>query len=177
MGETILILGGARSGKSNYAVKLAKKSSGKVAFIATCLPLDKEMEKRIRLHKEKRPSSWHTFEEPENLSNLLKRVDLKFSVIIIDCLTLLVSNLLLKGLDSRSIEKRIDKIIKIIKMRKHKTIIISNEVGLGIVPKNDLARKFRDLAGKINQMVVQKSDKVFFMVSGMPLIVKGEKNE
>lgn len=172
MGKIIFILGGARSGKSSYATKLAKGLGKKVAFIATCQPLDKEMRKRIALHKERRSVNWQTFEEPLGLSSLLKKNSTKFEVFLIDCLTLLVSNLLLKNFKENTIEGEINKILSILKKTKAKSIIVSNEVGLGIVPKNHLGRRFRDLAGRINQMVAEKSDEVFFLVSGIPWRIK-----
>ena len=115
-GKVTFILGGARSGKSNYAVELGKKLDKKVAFIATCLPLDREMKKRIALHKKKRPSHWQNFEEPKNISFLLKKKGSEFNVVIIDCLTLFISNLLSEGLDDNTIEDRISKILKILKL-------------------------------------------------------------
>lgn len=173
MGKIIFILGGARSGKSTYAINLAKRIPKRVAFIATCASLDKEMKKRIRLHQTKRPSSWQTFEETKDIAALLKKIRSQYPMIIIDCLTLLISNLLLAGFKENTILDKINEILKILKSLKGKAIIVANEVGLGIVPNSKLGRDFRDLAGKVNQLVVQKADEVFFMVSGLPLKVKG----
>lgn len=173
MGKIIFILGGARSGKSSYAVESAKRLGRKVAFIATCPPVDKEMKERIALHRKKRPSHWQTFEEPKNPDQLVKKISARFNVIIIDCLTLLISSLLSEGLDDAAIEDRIRKLLGAFRQGKCKTIIVSNEVGLGIVPENHLARRFRDLAGRVNQLVTQNSDEVFFMLSGVPLKIKG----
>jgi len=176
MGKIIFILGGARSGKSSYAVKLAKAGK-KVAFIATCIPKDKDMQKRIELHKKHQPSNWHIFEEPNDIASLvrLKKVGSKFDIIVIDCLTLFVSNLLLQGLKGEFVEDKINEMVKSLKSAKYKSIIVSNEVGLGVHPRTELGRKFRDLAGRVNQMVAKKSDSVFFMISGLPLKVKGKK--
>jgi len=174
MGKLILILGGARSGKSRFAVNLAKKDGGKVSFIATCLPKDLEMKTRIRIHKKARPSHWQTFEEPEDLPLLLKRIGAKSKVIIIDCLTLWVSNLLLKGFSENNIEDKINEMLRSLSKTKAKCIVVSNEVGLGIVPKNKLARNFRDIAGRINQLVAVKSDEVFLVFAGIPVRIKGE---
>jgi len=176
MGKITFIVGGARSGKSSYALKLAEKSK-RVAFIATGLGFDKEMKERISIHKKIRPSHWETFEEPKRLSNILKKIHIKPQVVIIDCLTLLVSNLLLKGTSREKIEEEIKKAIKVLKSAKYKSIIVSNEVGLGIVPQSKLGRDFRDLAGKINQITAKESDDVFFMTSGLPLKIKGGKGE
>ena len=171
MSKITFILGGARSGKSTYALELAKKYK-RVAFIATCEPLDKEMQRRIALHKKKRPAHWQTFEEPKDIVLALKKIGNNFDCIIIDCLTLLVSNLILEGRSQELIEDKISTLLGQIKKMKTDVIIVSNEVGLGIVPKNKLARGFRDIAGKINQMVAGAADEVFFMVSGMPLKLK-----
>lgn len=171
MGKITFILGGARSGKSSYAIKLAQRYK-KVAFIATGQALDKEMRQRIRLHKKARPSHWQTFEENKDIVALLKKIGAAFECIIIDCLTLLVSNLILKKYGRGTIEDKIKKIVDRLKSKKAKAIIISNEVGLGIVPKNKLARDFRDIVGKINQVVAQETDEVFFMASGIPLKIK-----
>lgn len=173
MSKIIFIVGGARSGKSSYAMKLAKETKKiKVGFIATGQARDSEMKKRILLHKKSRPCHWKTFEEPCNLSNLLKKNAANFDVLIIDCLTLFVSNLLLKKYKEEAIIAEINKVLSLLRGVKAKSIIVSNEVGLGIVPANKLSRNFRDIAGKVNQAVSQNSDKVFFMVAGLPLKVK-----
>jgi len=173
MGKIIFILGGARSGKSSFALKLAKKSKKrKVAFIATAQARDREMGKRILLHRLARPSNFKTFEEALNLSGLLKKISSGFDVIIIDCLTLFVSNLMLKRFKEKEILEEIDKVLAMLKKTNTKAIIVSNEVGLGIVPQTKLGRNFRDIAGKVNQAVAKKADNVFFMVSGLPWRVK-----
>jgi adenosylcobinamide kinase/adenosylcobinamide-phosphate guanylyltransferase len=170
MSKITFIMGGARSGKSQLAIKMAKDGR-KVAFIATCQPLDKEMEKRITIHKKTRPPYWHVFEEPEDVDLLLKKISDRFDVIVVDCLTILISNLLLKGLKEKDIGKKIKRMMNV----RADVIIVSNEVGLGIVPDNELARDFRDIAGKMNQIVAEEADEVFFMVSGLPMKIKGEK--
>jgi adenosylcobinamide kinase/adenosylcobinamide-phosphate guanylyltransferase len=173
MRKIIFILGGARSGKSTFALELAKKSAkNKVAFIATGEARDSEMKKRISFHQLSRPSNFKTFEEAYNLSGLLKKVAKDFDVIIIDCLTLFVSNLMLKKHEENEILNEMRKALAVLKKINIKTIIVSNEVGLGIVPQTKLGRNFRDVAGKINQVVAQNADNVFFMVSGLPLKVK-----
>ncbi len=172
MGKITFILGGARSGKSSYALELAKKYKKRIAFIATCQPLDKEMRQRIQLHRKRRPLNWQTFEEAQKVSGLLKKIGNKFEIVLIDCLTLLLSNLLLKNFKEVSIENEIKEILSMLKKNQAKSIIVSNEVGLGIVPKNKLARDFRDIAGKMNQIVAQEADEVFFLVSGIPRRIK-----
>ena len=168
MGKITFILGGARSGKSRLAVNLAKKHGRKVAFIATCLPLDREMKKRISIHKKTRPAHWQTFEATQDLFSVLKKIGSQYQVILIDCLTLFVSGLLLKKIKEETIENEINKILSLLKRMKAKSIIVSNEVGLGIVPENKLARDFRDIAGRINQLVAKNASRVYFMVSGIP---------
>jgi adenosylcobinamide kinase/adenosylcobinamide-phosphate guanylyltransferase len=171
MGKITFILGGARSGKSRYALEVALKY-GKVAFIATCQPLDDEMKMRIHTHKKHRPKSWQTFEEPQDIYGLLKKIKSKFELIIIECLTLWVSNLLLKGAKEKEIISKLDRAIDSLKKSKAESIIVSNEVGLGIVPKNKLSRDFRDIAGKLNQLVAKDADEVILMVSGLPIKIK-----
>ncbi len=176
MGRITFILGGARSGKSKYALRLAG-GKNKVAFIATCKAegRDKEMLNRIKMHKKSRPAHWKTFEEPHAPSVLLNKIEKDFETIIIDCLTLLISNLMLNGTNKKQITREIDRLMSRLKKARAESVIVSNEVGLGIVPDNRLARNFRDIAGKINQFVARKSDRVFFMVSGMPMQIKGGK--
>jgi adenosylcobinamide kinase/adenosylcobinamide-phosphate guanylyltransferase len=172
MAKIIFIVGGARSGKSTYALSVAKASGKKIAFIATCQPKDCEMKKRITLHKNSRPCHWKTFEEPRDPVLLLKKIGLKFDVVVIDCLTLMISNLMLKGLKEAAIESKINKLLDVLNKIKAQSVIVSNEVGLGIVPQNKLARDFRDIAGRINQIVAAKSDSVIFLVSGIPWRIK-----
>jgi len=172
MAEIIFILGGARSGKSTYALGLAKKEKKKVAFIATCQAMDKEMAQRIKLHRKIRPKDWQTFEEPRNVADLLNKIRAEFQVIIIDCITLLISNLMLKGRKEGVVIKEINSILSALKKIEGKAFIVSNELGLGIVPKNKLGRDFRDIAGKINQLIAGESDKVFFMISGIAWKIK-----
>ncbi|MBL7069422.1 MAG: bifunctional adenosylcobinamide kinase/adenosylcobinamide-phosphate guanylyltransferase [Candidatus Omnitrophica bacterium] len=172
--EFIFIVGGARSGKSRYAQALAKRISKKVAFIATCTPQDKEMKKRIALHQKARPRHWKVIEEPREIKSILPGLKEKFDVVIIDCLGLLISNFLSTGLNERAIEKEITLIAGFLSKAKFTSIVVSNEVGGGIVPGNALARRFRDLAGFSNQIMAKRADRVIFMQSGIPMKIKGE---
>lgn len=174
MGKIILVLGGARSGKSTYALELAKKQK-RVAFVATCQGLDKEMKERIKLHRDSRPRSWQTFEEPKDIDSLFPKLVNKFDCILLDCLTLLVSNLLLEGGSQKTIEGKITKALALLRNKKADLIIVSNEVGLGIVPEHKLGRDFRDIAGKVNQAVAKEATEVFFTISGIPTRIKGGK--
>ena len=172
MGKLILILGGARSGKSRYAVNLAKKLSKSVAFIATATFPDGEMKERIKIHKSLRPRQWKVIEEGKNISAILPKLKEKYEVVLIDCLGLLISNLLADNLDDKKIAAKIKKLINSILKVKLTTITVSNEVGSGIVPDNPLARRFRDLLGLANQMIAKKADRVILMQAGIPITIK-----
>jgi adenosylcobinamide kinase / adenosylcobinamide-phosphate guanylyltransferase len=171
MNKITLILGGARSGKSSHALSLAKRYK-KVAFIATCQGKDKEMRERIKLHKETRPKHWETFEEPRELAKLIGKLSNSFDCILIDCLTLLISNLVLAGDKQAQVFKKIKELLFVLGKKKAKVILVSNEVGLGLVPVNKLGRNFRDVAGRVNQIAAQQAGQVFFMAAGLSLKIK-----
>ena len=173
MRKFIFILGGARSGKSRYAVELAKKLKKKVAFIATATSPDREMKKRIKLHKISRPRQWKLIEEGKDISSILSKLKGKYELILIDCLGLLISNLLASNSEDKEIERIIKRLINNILKVKITTILVSNEVGSGIVPDNPLARRFRDILGLANQMMAKKADDVIFIQSGIPIRIKG----
>ncbi len=172
MKKLILVLGGARSGKSSYAVELAKEFKKKVVFIATATSSDEEMAKRIALHRNSRPKQWKLVEEGRDISAILPALKDRYEVVLIDCLGLLVSNLLADDLTDDEIEKRIKKLVEAILKIDVTTIVVSNEVGSGIVPMNALARRFRDLLGLSNQMIAKKADEVIFMRAGIPVRIK-----
>lgn len=168
-GNICFILGGTRSGKSGFALRKASEFSGKKAHIATAQALDDEMKERIDKHKRERSGDWTTFEEPANISGLIKNVHNKYDVVIIDCLTLWLSNLMLA--DS-NIENESDRFISSISDVHCSLFIVSNEVGLGIVPDNAVARKFRDAAGYVNQRVAETADEVYLVTAGIPVKIK-----
>ena len=172
MAEITFILGGTRSGKSEYAEKMAIDTSEKVAYFATCISNDEEMDQRILAHKNRRPANWKTIETPYDICSALNQIDTEFKTVLIDCLTIFTSNLLLQELNESEILKKIDLMIKTLKEKNFKAIIVSNEVGLGIVPESSLGREFRDIAGKVNQLVAREADNVFFVVSGIPVKIK-----
>lgn len=173
MGEIVFVLGGTRSGKSSFAQKLTQNENNKTAYIATCpLSDDIEMQERIDLHQKNRPSKWETFVETQNLTSLIEKIDKTFDTIIIDCLTLYVSNLLMQEETFECIENNAQNFLSALKKASFKTIIVSNEVGLGIVPESSLGRKFRDIAGKVNQITAEKADNVYFVISGIPTKIK-----
>jgi adenosylcobinamide kinase/adenosylcobinamide-phosphate guanylyltransferase len=172
MGKITLILGGARSGKSKYAVGLAKKVAKNVAFVATCICPDDEMKERIKLHQTLRPRHWKLIEEGKDIGSVLVNLKDKYEMVLIDCLGLWISNLLAEKLTDKKIEKEIKHLVEVISRLKTNVILVSNEVGGGIVPDNLLARRFRDLVGLVNQVMAKKADEVIFMQAGIPLIIK-----
>lgn len=177
MKRIVFITGGAKSGKSSFALKLAdewafkeKQSTiSQKAYIATAQALDEEMIDRIERHKKSRSKEWITFEEPIYLSNLIKDISSKYNIILIDCLTLWLSNLLL---NNKNVEAEIESLISILSTMDCLMFIVSNEVGMGIVPENKLARRFRDLVGYINQRIAEIADDTYLVVSGMPIKLK-----
>ncbi len=183
--KLILITGGVRSGKSSFAESLAEKMSKRVAYIATAQGLDNEMKERIAEHRKRRPKYWKTFEETEQVAVIIERINSSTDVVIIDCLTLLVSNLISDFQEEISkqhelftkVLKEVDLIIKAVLKSEATVIIVSNEVGLGLVPANPIGRFYRDILGKANQSIASYSDQVYFMVSGIPLLIKGKNNE
>lgn len=172
MKRLTFILGGARSGKSNYAVSVAKSAGKKIIFIATCISRDSEMKNRIKLHKRSRPSAWKVIEEGINIDSVLKRIKTGCDAILIDCIGLFISNLMAAKTNDRTIERKVRQVIKQIKKLTISVIVVSNEVGMGIVPDNPAARRFRDLLGRANQIFAQNADKVIMMHAGIPTIIK-----
>jgi adenosylcobinamide kinase/adenosylcobinamide-phosphate guanylyltransferase len=173
--ETILIIGGARSGKSSYAEKLAReRARGDVLFVATAEASDDEMRERIARHRAARPSSWKTLEAPRNLVNVLRQWPDLPRLILLDCLTLWVSNELLA--EPEDLERRLlcelDLLTDWAHLRAVDLILVSNEVGMGIVPENALARRYRDVLGIVNARAAHAADKVYWMVAGLPLEIK-----
>ena len=169
------ILGGARSGKSRLSQKLGESVPGKRLFIATAQPLDDEMEKRIESHKVSRGKNWKTVEEPLEISKVIWENEKEYGLILIDCLTVWVSNLLERfDQDEEKILKEVGRLEEAIKGSNIRFIIVSNEVGMGIVPDNKLARQFREFLGIVNQRMAELSERVILMVSGVPMVLKGQ---
>jgi len=174
-----LILGGARSGKSSYAQSLAEETGKSVTFIATAQALDDEMSARIQKHRAERSVNWETLEVPLGIASHAEQV--KSDVVILDCITLLVSNLLMQFVKDElvdeepftmDVQKEVNQLIA--KMRAHKQdwIIVSNELGLGLVPPYQMGRVYRDGLGWANQRLAREADKVIFMVAGIPTVIK-----
>ncbi|HZS57876.1 MAG TPA: bifunctional adenosylcobinamide kinase/adenosylcobinamide-phosphate guanylyltransferase [Gemmatimonadaceae bacterium] len=163
-----LILGGARSGKSTHALSLAK---GRVLFVATAEALDNEMEARIAAHKKERPAAWDTLEEPQAIARLIRPKAGDYDTIVIDCLTLWVSNLMAAG---GTPAEWVAPLLATYQSGTADWVVISNEVGLGIVPDNPLARRYRDALGVVNRLVAESADRVVLLVAGIPVRIKGE---
>jgi len=176
--QITLLLGGARSGKSHYARQLATKLGGKVLFVATGEALDEEMEARIAEHRKDRPQNWRTLEIPTGVGKGIEKQIGDAEVVLIDCLTLLISNLLGDKPDYPEAEKRvlaeINELIAVMDKLAASFVIVSNEVGMGLVPETRLGRIYRDLLGKANQLLASRATEVYLMVACLPVRVKGQ---
>ncbi len=179
MGKLTLILGGARSGKSSYAQRLAIQHGGPVVYIATAQALDPEMENRIENHRLERPQDWITLEAPRRVAAAVKQIQVIAGIILLDCLTLLITNLLMgaspdedhpdEAAAVEAVEQELDQLLPAIPMSPADWIVVSNEVGLGLVPPYPLGRVYRDLLGRANQQLAAAADEVFWMVAAIPV--------
>jgi adenosylcobinamide kinase / adenosylcobinamide-phosphate guanylyltransferase len=187
--KIVFIIGGARSGKSSFVLAKSSTVAGRKAYIATAEALDEEMAKRIEQHKKERGKEWDTYEEPLKVAEVMKELSGSYSALILDCLTLWLSNFFMKtqseGHGLPAIETEIQKLLGSLRQFKSSAAgipgsgfcslyIVSNEVGMGIVPENETARKFRDMAGILNQKVAEISDEAYMMVAGIPMKMKGK---
>ncbi len=169
----ILVLGGCRSGKSNFAKQTADHMAmDKKIYLATCVPTDREMKKRVKHHQDDRGPDWATIEEPIRIHEVIDRACAQAKVILVDCLTLWISNLLFQGKDEAGIMAAVDLFVGALDRSTCPVILVSNEVGYGIVPENSLARQFRDMAGLVNQRVARAVDKVIVSMAGIPVQIK-----
>ncbi len=160
-----LILGGARSGKSRLGEQLIEEASGFTPYyIATAEALDSEMTDRIATHRERRGGRWHTIEEPLALTETLCQVSAEGRALMVDCLTLWLTNLLVT---EHPVEAEIDRLVESVDQLKGATVMVSNEVGQGVIPMNEMARAFVDHAGILHQRLAAKADQVFFMTAGL----------
>jgi adenosylcobinamide kinase/adenosylcobinamide-phosphate guanylyltransferase len=180
MGQLTFILGGARSGKSSYAQRLAEERGGSVLFIATAQAGDEEMRTRITRHQAERPDGWATLEAPVNIASALDRHPGSAETVVLDCVTLLVTNLLLEhgGDDGvheaaaqAAVEAELAALTAAIRSSAGDWIVVSNEVGLGLVPAYPLGRAYRDLLGWANQRLASWANEVFYLVAGIPVPV------
>lgn len=184
MSQVILILGGARSGKSTYAQALAEGLSERVLYVAPAIAFDEDMRRRIKAHLLSRPKAWRTLESPRDLATPLSDAMDGVDVVLLDCLTLWVSNVLLEdpgfpfegGKDFGPLQERLleesEKILALARDRNITLIVVSNEVGMGVVPPYASGGVFRDLMGRVNQLWAARADEVYLMVAGIPLRVK-----
>ena len=169
--KIVFITGGVRSGKSRFALEEALRVPGRKAFIATAEASDDEMRERIKRHKQDRGEGWETCEEPLMIADVLGKMEEQYGVIVIDCLTLWLANVMMSGLDG---EKETVRLVAALKaLKKSRVFLVSNEVGMGIVPENELARRFRDIAGRLNQRIAAIADEVYVTFSGIPVKIKG----
>lgn len=174
-----LLLGGARAGKSAYAMRLAqdseRASGSDVCFIATAQGLDEDLTKRIARHRAERPTNWRTIEEPCQIDDALRQAS-EVRIVIVDCLTLFVSNWLMRHEDEHECEQFVRRVTRnflaLARTRQQTIICVSNEVGLGVVPETGLGRVFRDLLGRVNQEFAAAADEVYLLVAGLPLQLK-----
>jgi adenosylcobinamide kinase / adenosylcobinamide-phosphate guanylyltransferase len=167
-----LILGGARSGKSRLAEQLASDSGQPVTYIATSQPLDGEMNERVRLHRERRPAHWGLIEEPLALAAVLRAEAAPGHCLLVDCLTLWLTNLLMLE-DSARLELERDALLDCLETLPGTLILVSNETGLGVVPMGELTRRYVDLAGTLHQQMATRCQRVVLTVAGLPLMLKG----
>lgn len=178
MATIILVTGGARSGKSNFAMTRAMELPGRHAFLATCPVVDDEMAERVRRHQRARPEDWLTLEEPLELANAIRDRAGNTDVLLVDCLTLWINNLMFRGerdgltVSEDDVARAADEVLEACSAHGGTVIFVTNEVGMGIVPENPDARTFRDLAGRCNQVVASRADEVHLLVSGVALRVK-----
>src|SRR5262245_999196 len=180
-GGLTLLIGGARSGKSAHALELARRAGGDVLFVATAEPLDREMAARIARHRSERPAGWRTLEAPRNAGRAIREEARGARVVLVDCLTLLVANALgplgeapPEEEASRAARAEVRGLLEACAAGSAAFIIVSNEVGLGVVPPSPLGRAFQDALGRANQEVAAAADRVLLLVAGIPLAVKGE---
>lgn len=171
-GEKVILLGGARSGKSDLALSLAEGIEGRRYFLATAQPLDEEMALRIEAHKERRGEEWETVEEPVGVLAALKDIP-EGSVVVLDCLTLWLSNLLHSSEnDPEGPRRMVESLAEAVPSLPFTLIMVTNEVGTGIVPGDPLSRAFRDLSGYANRRVAEAADRAFYIVAGLPVVLK-----
>lgn len=181
MGKLTFLLGGARSGKSSHAQRLAQESGKQVIFIATAQALDEEMSARIQKHREDRPAEWTTLEIPQNIPAYLKQHPAPTDIYLLDCITLLANNVFMQFIEEervneekakRALENEIEALLSYIQADEKEWIVISNEVGLGLIPPYQMGRVYRDLLGWVNQRIAREADEVLWMVAGIAVPIQ-----
>lgn len=164
-----LVGGGARSGKSRFALELAKGRGGRRAFVATAEPLDDEMRSRIERHVGERRGEFFTVEAPHALEDAITALRSSADVVVVDCLTLWISNMLVTGVDASGIEARVGELARALEEAPFSSIVVTNEVGMGIVPETALGRLFRDVAGRAHQQLARSAREIYFAAMGVVL--------
>ena len=164
-----LITGGAASGKSSHALRLASAFGPKVLFVATCIPRDDEMRAKVTRHRAQRPATWETVEATRRLGDALRS---GYDGAVVDCLTLLVSQLLVDNIADAEIYEEVGNLCHAARRASYPVVVVTNEVGYGVVPEHPVGRRFRDLAGRCNQLAAEMADEVELVVCGIPLKVK-----
>jgi adenosylcobinamide kinase/adenosylcobinamide-phosphate guanylyltransferase len=172
MSRIILVTGGARSGKSRFAERLALTFGTPLGYLATCESLDTEMDERVERHRKRRGLEWMTIEEPLRLTEMLSANDGRFRAVLVDCVTLWLSNLLLAHEKPERVMATVRELVEAAPKFVTPLIFVTNEVGMGIVPENRLARVFRDLAGEANELLATAADEVHVVFAGLPLRLK-----
>lgn len=182
--KLILITGGVRSGKSSFAEALAQELGSKIAYIATGQALDEEMAERIAKHRQMRPQHWQTYEEPVQVEKMIPEISSTAEIIILDCLNFLVANLMSDYEEGESkeplvskIRDKIDALVAEALKSSAAIIVVSNEVGSSLVPTNSAGRFFQEQLGQANQAIALHADLVYLMVAGIPLLIKGARDE
>ncbi len=173
MSRIVLVTGGEKSGKSRHALSLAA-CRAKKAFIATAEAMDVEMSRRIAKHRENRDPSFHTVEEPSDLAGALRSIPPDTEIAIVDCLTVWLGNLMHRHGTGETAYPEVAGFLEVLETPPCDLVIVTNEVGMGIIPGNEMARRFRDISGELNQSVARLADQVILMVSGIAVIVKGD---
>lgn len=179
MGKLIFVLGGARSGKSSFAQAYAEEHGKNVVYVATSEPVDQEIVERIEKHQDERPSEWQTIEVPFGLTEHFEKQPFQADTVILDCITMLVNNIAIKNMDDIDAPQEqlifeqgmleIENLLSYIEKSEATWLVVSNEVGLGLVPPYPLGRVYRDLLGAVNKKIALIADQVIFMIAGIPM--------
>ena len=172
MGHLLLVTGGTRSGKSRYALDRARTWGERILYVATCQPADEEMRQRIRRHQAERPPAWVTIEPGLEVVHAIQQRSSEVDGIVLDCLTLYVSHLLVADLGEHEIVQRVDALCAALREAPRPAVIVTNEVGWGVVPETPLGRLFRDAAGRANQVAAAHAQEVVLLVCGLPVAIK-----